>query len=68
MTKNGNFNNEDDALMPPVIPIQQRMIIPYYKQIQPDEQQTTLEFDSVFESGNLALAIKVSNTEYNCLL
>ena len=68
MTKNGNFNNEDDALMPPVIPIQQRMIIPYYKQIQPDEQHTTLEFDSVFESGNLALAIKVSNTEYNCLL
>jgi hypothetical protein len=45
-------------------PPQSRIITPYYKQIDQD----SLEFDSVFESGNLALAIKVSNLEYNCLL
>ena len=40
------------------------LISPYYR--QPEED--TLEFDSVFESGNLAIAIKVSHDEYNCLL
>ena len=44
------------------------MIIPYYKALNPEEPGTNLEFDSVFESGNLAIAVKVSNTEYNCLL
>jgi len=44
------------------------MIIPYYKSLTPEESKTNLEFDSVFESGNLAIAVKVSNTEYNCLL
>ena len=28
----------------------------------------TCEFDSVFESGNLAIAIKVNDNEYNLLL
>lgn len=42
----------------------QNIIIPYYK----DQDQTALEFDSIFESGNLALAIKVSDTEYDLLL
>jgi hypothetical protein len=60
--------NEEEALMPPIIPIQQRMIMPFYKVISPEERHTTLEFDSVFESGNLAIAVKVSNTEYNCVL
>ena len=46
-----------------------RMINPYYKPLKTDEEiSKTLEFDSVFESGNLAVAIKVSDTEYNCLL
>lgn len=40
------------------------MIIPYYK--SPDD--STLQFDSVFESGNLAVALQVSDTEYNCIL
>lgn len=40
------------------------MISPYYRPPEDD----TLEFDSVFESGNLAIAIKVSPEEYNCLL
>lgn len=44
------------------------MITPFYKTLDPDTQHNTLEFDSVFESGNLALALKVSDTEYDCLL
>ena len=44
-----------------------QMIIPYYKMVEP-EDTTTLKFDSVFESGNLAVAIKTSNIEYNLLL
>jgi hypothetical protein len=43
------------------------MIIPFYKSLEPNDRQTLL-FDSVFESGNLAVALKVSDTEYNCLL
>ena len=43
------------------------MIIPFYKVIEPSDT-TTLQFDSVFESGNLAIAIKASTTEYNLLL
>ncbi len=41
------------------------MIIPFYKNNFGSED---LQFDSVFESGNLALAIKVSYNEYNCIL
>ena len=53
--------------MPPSLA--SRMINPYYKPLKTeDEISKTLEFDSVFESGNLAVAIKVSDTEYNCLL
>ena len=45
------------------------MINPYYKPLKTEEEiSRTLEFDSVFESGNLAIALKVSDTEYNCLL
>lgn len=40
------------------------MIHPYYR----PEQADTLAFDSVFESGNLAIAIKASETEYNLVL
>lgn len=68
MMMNANGGNEEDGLMPPMLPFSNRMIIPYYKAITPEDKHTTLEFDSVFESGNLALAVKVSNTEYNCLL
>lgn len=45
-----------------------RFISPYYKTLNAETAHTTLEFDSCFESGNLAIAIKKSNTEYNCLL
>jgi len=44
------------------------MIIPFYKNLSAEEAETTLEFDSVFESGNLALAMKVADNEYNLLL
>lgn len=44
------------------------MIIPFYKNLSAEESDNTLEFDSVFESGNLALAMKVSENEYNLLL
>lgn len=44
-----------------------QMIMPFYKMVEPDDTQT-LQFDSVFESGNLAVAIKASTNEYNLLL
>ena len=44
------------------------MIFPYYKQLEDETKLNTIKFDSVFESGNLAIAIKVNDTEYNCLL
>ena len=44
------------------------MIMPFYKQLDDTTVNNTLEFDSVFESGNLALAIKVTDNEYNLLL
>ena len=68
MNANGGANEDENALMPPMIPFSNRMIIPYYRANSPEEKHTTLEFDSVFESGNLAIAVKVSNSEYNCLL
>jgi hypothetical protein len=39
---------------------------PYY--IPEGEGDTTLMFESRFESGNLGLAVKLSNTEYNLVL
>lgn len=45
-----------------------KMIFPYYKRLDDSNKHNTLRFDSLFESGNLALAIKVSDKEYNCLL
>ena len=41
--------------------------ITFYKNINNKNIREFLEL-SVFESGNLALAIKKSNKEYNCLL
>lgn len=43
------------------------MIIPYYKNIESEDSET-LQFDSVFESGNLAIALKVNENEYNLVL
>jgi hypothetical protein len=43
------------------------MIIPYYKNIEAEDTET-LQFDSVFESGNLAIALKVNENEYNLVL
>ena len=42
----------------------QHIINPYYK----EEQNENLAFDSIFESGNLAVAQKVSDQEYNLVL
>ena len=50
----------------PFLPIN-KIISPYYRPIRAEEPDT-LEFDSVFESGNLAIALKVNENEYNCLL
>lgn len=41
------------------------IIMPFYHQSQDSE---SLSFDSVFESGNLALALRESDYEYNLLL
>ena len=41
------------------------MVTPFYKKSEDDIQ---LRFDSVFESGNLALAVRVSDVEYNLIL
>jgi len=38
----------------------------FYKPTGLDDK--TLVFESRFESGNLALAIKLSDSEYNCIL
>ena len=40
------------------------MITPFYRPDEPD----SLHFDSVFESGNLAVAMKVNDNEYNLIL
>ena len=45
-----------------------KFINPYYKTLNEETVHTSLEFDSVFETGNLAIAIKKSDKEYNCLL
>ena len=44
------------------------MIFPFYRQLDEKTMHNTLEFDSVFESGNLAIAIKAADNEYNLLL
>jgi len=41
-------------------------IKPYYTPL--NENDTTLVFESRFECGNLGLAIKISDTEYNLVL
>jgi len=43
-----------------------QLLEPYYKLTGPDD--TTLIFESRFESGNLCLATKVSEWEYNLLM
>jgi len=35
------------------------MIFPFYREMDDLNMHNTVEFDSVFESGNLAIAIKV---------
>ena len=42
------------------------IITPYYTPI--NDKDETLIFESRFESGNLDLALKVSNNEYNLIL
>jgi len=37
------------------LPNQRNIVFPYYKKIE--EPNTTLKFDSLFESGNLAAAL-----------
>ena len=49
-------------------PTYKKMIFPFYKQLDETNMHNTLEFDSVFESGNLGLAIRVDENEYNLLL
>ena len=46
---------------------QSNMICPYHKPLDGPEDNS-LQFDSVFESGNLAIALKVSDEEYNLIL
>jgi hypothetical protein len=48
-------------------PGQNSMVTPFYRQ-RDDSMPPSLSFDSVFESGNLALALQVSDSEYNLLL
>ena len=43
-----------------------QMVLPYYTPT--DSNDRTLVFESRFESGNLAMAIKVSDAEYNLVL
>lgn len=42
------------------------IVLPYYT--PNDENDKTLVFESRFESGNLAMAFKLSDTEYNLVL
>ena len=42
------------------------IISPFYR--SPEQSPKSLQFDSVFESGNLAIALEVSETEYNLIL
>ena len=47
------------------------MIIPFYKQPASKENggpEPFLQFDSVFESGNLAVAVQENTNEYNLIL
>ena len=41
---------------------------PYYKLKEPQIADTTLLFESRFESGNLRKAVKISDTEYDLYL
>ena len=42
------------------------IVLPYYTPV--DQNDRTLVFESRFESGNLAMAFKSSDTEYNLVL
>jgi hypothetical protein len=46
--------------------IDENKLEPYYQ--LKDEEDKTLIFESRFESGNLSMATKVSDNEYNLLL
>ena len=41
------------------------MVQPFYRD---SGDNLNLNFDSIFESGNLALAVKVTETEYDLIL
>lgn len=43
------------------------IINPFYKKVG-ENNDCDLSFDSVFESGNLCIALKVNELEYNLLL
>jgi len=49
------------------LPGTNNMIIPFYRP-KDDKEPASLYFDSCFESGNLAIALQVSDTEYNLIL
>jgi hypothetical protein len=42
------------------------IVLPYYTPF--DENDKTLVFESRFECGNLAIALKLSDSEYNLVL
>ena len=42
------------------------IVLPYYNPV--DANDKTLVFESRFESGNLAMAFKLSDNEYNLVL
>jgi hypothetical protein len=44
----------------------QMMVLPYYTPV--DDNDKTLVFESRFESGNLAMAYKITDNEYNLIL
>ncbi|CAG9336270.1 unnamed protein product [Blepharisma stoltei] len=57
------LKNQENSRMEPVKP--NTSIKPYYT---PTSEDQTLVFESRFESGNLSMAIKISDNEYNLIL
>ena len=64
VAEQANKHNGEGETDQPKMLQKRNWIFPFYKQ----EEEDSLKFDSVFESGNLAIAIKVSKKEYNCIL
>jgi hypothetical protein len=70
-SKKGESKKEDNVkIFKPLI------VKPFYSSESTDSAEninnntvhTSLQFDSVFESGNLAIAMKVSDNEYDLIL